>query len=947
MEDIENLFIGICIVETSVEVYNMSKERDIQRSQETKDILRRIRTVQGLTQGRLAELVGVEEQTVRRWEQGKRTVSIKYIARLSEVLGETPEALGLLPLQPVPPSVTEVKKRNQGEKRGDEDGSERQETVHVDNREQLFLPDENRRRMLNRVKSRWITGLLDRVATFPLITLRLRMRPWDVANLWHGGIEVPPLSSHLSLPDGTTMIQVYDSVGSELLMLGGPGAGKTTQLLILARELIERAVVDVKQPIPVMFNLASWSQKKLPLSQWLINELNAKYQVPLKLAQMWVEQDDILPLLDGLDEVPDRVRDECVISINTYRQQHGLLPMVVCCRSEDYMQLSTKLVLGDAVVLEALSSEQIDAYLLTQGEVFAALRAALQHDSLLIEMISNPLMLSVMTQVYRNVSLDEVLAVETVEERRHIVFEHYVQRVLSRRRSGRYTTDQVKTSLSWLARQMREHNQSEFYVETLQPDWLPVDGPFSRGRFRDTIIRFFFSFQGTLACGFISCLRGPGVLTPGFPFFLDSRGMLGWMTSGLGGIFQGTASLSLMWIVLTSLIIISVFSNQRFHLTLKIGKALWTAFCISLLVFALVGGIAWIVFRVSQTEQFQGQAISLALFCGLLFFYLTSIMFLLRSVSSQSERPADSIPMACANSVVCALVSFVTFVIAYKAQGELLAPALSYGCVIGLSVGVFDFFLMRIKYGLELIHPEQVTITPAEVVHWKWGMMYQGLWKSVGNSFFLILFCIGSGWILIGGMSSLFHGWRYGLRFGFIYGVIIGLIVGLAHMLTIMIRSGWSSDILLDRRHLRPNVGITLSGQNALLSAVIFGPIGGIVSGLVCGVSFGFIGELNSGGILGIAFGVVFSIYFFCEFWLVCGGIAMIEHYILRWYLWRLGVLPLNVVHFLDDIAEHILLQKVGGGYIFMHRLLLEYFVGIPTAGNAHFDNQVDETSLM
>ncbi|GER86559.1 hypothetical protein KDW_07210 [Dictyobacter vulcani] len=57
--------------------------------------------------------------------------------------------------------------------------------------------------------------------------------------------------------------------------------------------------------------------------------------------------------------------------------------------------------------------------------------------------------------------------------------------------------------------------------------------------------------------------------------------------------------------------------------------------------------------------------------------------------------------------------------------------------------------------------------------------------------------------------------------------------------------------------------------------------------------------------------------------------------------------MPLNVVHFLDDIAEHILLQKVGGGYIFMHRLLLEYFVGIPTAGNAHFDNQVDETSLM
>jgi hypothetical protein len=34
-------------------------------------------------------------------------------------------------------------------------------------------------------------------------------------------------------------------------------------------------------------------------------------------------------------------------------------------------------------------------------------------------------------------------------------------------------------------------------------------------------------------------------------------------------------------------------------------------------------------------------------------------------------------------------------------------------------------------------------------------------------------------------------------------------------------------------------------------------------------------------------------------------------------------------VRFLDHAAERILLRKVGGGYIFVHRMLLEYFANL------------------
>jgi hypothetical protein len=39
----------------------------------------------------------------------------------------------------------------------------------------------------------------------------------------------------------------------------------------------------------------------------------------------------------------------------------------------------------------------------------------------------------------------------------------------------------------------------------------------------------------------------------------------------------------------------------------------------------------------------------------------------------------------------------------------------------------------------------------------------------------------------------------------------------------------------------------------------------------------------------------------------------------------------LNYPPFLDYAAERILLRKAGGGYIFVHRLLLEYFASLET----------------
>jgi hypothetical protein len=44
---------------------------------------------------------------------------------------------------------------------------------------------------------------------------------------------------------------------------------------------------------------------------------------------------------------------------------------------------------------------------------------------------------------------------------------------------------------------------------------------------------------------------------------------------------------------------------------------------------------------------------------------------------------------------------------------------------------------------------------------------------------------------------------------------------------------------------------------------------------------------------------------------------------------------PLNYIRFLNYAVERVFLRKVGGGYIFTHRLLMEYFATLEPSDQA------------
>lgn len=332
--------------------------------------------------------------------------------------------------------------------------------------------ERNRTRMLDKVRSFWINGVLENsLHGAALIELGMENRsesverPWDMI-LQHTDYE------NYRLPTSAHIVDVFDDLSGELLILGDPGSGKTTTMLELTRGLLERAQRDYDKPMPVVFNLSSWADGRKPIAEWLVNELNARYQVPRPVGQIWIENEQIFALLDGLDEVAYEYRAACVDAINQFRQDYGLMPLVVCSRVADYDALSNRLKLQGAVLLQPLTPAQVDAYL-SHGEL-AALRQALHSDDSLQELAQTPLMLSIMSLAYRGVAI-ELPEGESVESQRAHLFGAYVQRMFERRSvRERYSQAQTIHYLNWLAAQMHKHAQTVFLIERLQPDWLPT-----------------------------------------------------------------------------------------------------------------------------------------------------------------------------------------------------------------------------------------------------------------------------------------------------------------------------------------------------------------------------------------------------------------------------------------------------------------------------------------
>ena len=334
-----------------------------------------------------------------------------------------------------------------------------------------------RKALLKEVEYSWIEGVLENsLHNQVLIKLGLEKKSELIKRDSSNLVEHPETSRQL-FPKNTEIIDVFGPMGTgrTLLILGEPGGGKTVALLKLAKSLIAQADKDPTLPIPVVFNLSSWVKKRASIVEWLTSELWDTYKVPREWGKKWIQKEELLLLLDGLDEVKAEFRDDCARNLNEFAQYHNMMQMVVCCRFKDYEALSERLKLRSAIYIQALTAEQIDCHLERAGNQLAALRILLQQNTELQKLAKTPLILDIMSLSYKDYSLEDLPSSTTLKEDHHHLFSTYVERMLKRRgKNYEYSDEKIKYWLSWLAKRMREKSQTHFLIERMQPTWLPT-----------------------------------------------------------------------------------------------------------------------------------------------------------------------------------------------------------------------------------------------------------------------------------------------------------------------------------------------------------------------------------------------------------------------------------------------------------------------------------------
>jgi len=313
------------------------------------------------------------------------------------------------------------------------------------------------------------------------IHLEMQQGSEQVKRPWDSEIKIGDQPTE-SLSETTDILQVFDraDVAGKLLILGAPGVGKTTTLLELAKEICERANEDSEFPIPVLVNLSSWKGASQLISDWLVGELKLKYGVKNEIGRKWVENSQLLPLLDGLDELDSSLHIPCVHALNqfinsTYRPSG----IVVCSRQDEYSNFKTKLQLNGAVSLQALNTKQIQEYLsfISRQDIWNFI----QTDPNLTELVRTPLFLSILVLIYKQISIGELKSLSSRKESIKYLLNACITRMLMRNsinnlelKNRIYSQRKSENWLIWLAQEMQFRSRFEFLIEDIQPDLVAL-----------------------------------------------------------------------------------------------------------------------------------------------------------------------------------------------------------------------------------------------------------------------------------------------------------------------------------------------------------------------------------------------------------------------------------------------------------------------------------------
>ncbi|WP_344679614.1 NACHT domain-containing protein [Saccharopolyspora taberi] len=277
------------------------------------------------------------------------------------------------------------------------------------------VPEEALSSLRSQVRRQWLDELGRRRLQQPR-PLRLRWRPTsrrvrvaasdgDAGLAFQRGELVQDTGDRR--PAAHALVEAFRRTeGEQLVVLGEPGAGKSTLALLFTLAFIEK--LESSAPVPVLLTAADWNSRE-PVEKWIARRISEDYPVlSRRQARLLLDEGRILPVLDGLDEIHAQRLDEALPDLD--RSAATGLQMVITCRSNEFERAVRKNgALSHAAVVEIdpIDVDSAKIYL-EQAEIedsnrWASVITAMENDpdGNTASLLSTPLMLSLARRVYR------------------------------------------------------------------------------------------------------------------------------------------------------------------------------------------------------------------------------------------------------------------------------------------------------------------------------------------------------------------------------------------------------------------------------------------------------------------------------------------------------------------------------------------------------------------
>ncbi|GAA1922716.1 hypothetical protein GCM10009716_34000 [Streptomyces sodiiphilus] len=233
------------------------------------------------------------------------------------------------------------------------------------------------------------------------------------------------------------LAQGYRSVpAGRLVILGEPGSGKSVLAAMLTLGLL--AERGPGAPVPVLLTLSSWDPVSESLGDWIQRTLGtAYYGGRTEIPRLLLRSQRLLPILDGLDEMPEASRRSAVRAVNeSCGEGTGV---VLTCRSAEYQDVieGGSPVLRRAPVVELVPVSAADAVAYLKDVSWPAAvewEAVFEHlrenpESPTAVAMSTPLALTLARSVYSNCERDPAELLDF--DSSHAVEDHLLDHIIT------------------------------------------------------------------------------------------------------------------------------------------------------------------------------------------------------------------------------------------------------------------------------------------------------------------------------------------------------------------------------------------------------------------------------------------------------------------------------------------------------------------------------------